>query len=44
MASAFADVLRRLLENLSLFGLALVLAVIVWITAANEENRYTLGF
>ena len=38
MASAFADVLRRLLENLSLFGLALVLAVIVWITAANEEN------
>ena len=38
MASAFADVLRRFLENLSLFGLALVLAGIVWITAANEEN------
>ena len=38
MASAFADVLRRFLENLSLFGLALVLAIIVWITAANEEN------
>ncbi len=38
MASAFADVLRRLLENMSLFGLALVLAVIVWMTAANEEN------
>ncbi len=38
MASAFADVLRRFLENLSLFGLALMLAAIVWITAANEEN------
>ncbi|MDP6792867.1 MAG: CdaR family protein, partial [Anaerolineales bacterium] len=38
MVRAFAEVLRRFLENLSLFGLALVLAVIVWITAANEEN------
>ncbi len=38
MASAFGDVLRRFLENLSLFGLALVLAAIVWTTAANEEN------
>jgi YbbR domain-containing protein len=38
MVRAFAEVLRRFLENLSLFGLALVLAIIVWITAANEEN------
>ncbi len=38
MASAFAEVLRRIFENLSLFGLALVLALIVWMTAANEEN------
>ena len=38
MASAFGDVLRRFLENLSLFGLALVLAAIGWITAANEET------
>ena len=38
MASAFAEVLRRFLKNLSLFGLALVLAIIVWMTAANEEN------
>ena len=38
MVRAFTEVLRRFLENLSLFGLALVLAIIVWITAANEEN------
>ena len=38
MARSFAAVLRRFLENLSLFGLAMVLAVIVWMTAANEEN------
>lgn len=29
---------RKLLENLSLFALGLVLAVIVWIAAVNEEN------
>ena len=38
MANTFADALRRFLENISLFGLALVLAMIVWMTAANEEN------
>jgi len=38
VASTFTDALRRFFQNLSLFGLALVLAVIVWMTAANEEN------
>ena len=30
--------IRRLLQTLSLFGLATVLSTIVWITAVNEEN------
>ena len=30
--------IRRLLQTLSLFGLATILSTIVWITAVNEEN------
>ena len=30
--------IRKFLQTLSLFGLATVLATVVWITAANEEN------
>ena len=32
------DMIRKFLQTLSLFGLATVLATVVWITAANEEN------
>ena len=38
MNKAFTDMIRKLLQTLSLFGLATVLATVVWITAANEEN------
>ena len=38
MNKTFAEVIRKFLQSLSLFGLATVLATVVWITAANEEN------
>ena len=38
MNKTFTDIIRKLLQTLSLFGLATVLATVVWITAANEEN------
>ena len=38
MNKTFTDVIRKLLQTLSLFGLATILATVVWITAANEEN------
>ena len=38
VTKTFTDIIRKLLQTLSLFGLATVLATVVWITAANEDN------
>ena len=38
VTKTFTDMIRKLLHTLSLFGLATVLATVVWITAANEDN------
>ena len=38
VTKTFTDMIRKLLQTLSLFGLATVLATVVWITAANEDN------